>query len=151
MGSIISGVVVEPLEQFRDERGRVMRMMRSTSPLFQTFGEIYFSVVKSGVVKAWKYHRAMTQHFAVPVGSIRLVLWDDRSDSPTRGVTQVLDLGEEDYALVKIPPRLWYGFQGTSVQPALIANCTDMPHDPKEQETAPLTDPRFPHQWEKIR
>lgn len=143
----ISGVRVEPLRQMGDERGKVMHMLRADSPLFTAFGEIYFSVVNPGVVKAWKKHLKMTQHFAVPSGKIRLVMYDDREGSGTYGKIQILDVGEWNYCLVKIPPRICYGFKGISKEPALIANCTDMPHDPEEIQRFDVSDRRVPFDW----
>lgn len=145
--TVIEGVVVAPLRRIVDERGSVMHMLRADSALFSRFGEVYFSSVLPGAVKAWKRHKLMTQHFAVPVGTIRLVLQDDRGDSATSGVLQVLEIGEENYSLVIIPPLVWYGFQCISSIPALIANLTDLPHDPDEIERLGQSDSRIPYQW----
>ncbi len=145
---MIEGVIVEPLKQICDERGKVMHMLRADSPLFAVFGEIYFSVVNPGVVKAWKRHLEMTQNFAVPVGKIRLVIYDNREFSSTNKKIETLEIGENNYALVRIPPLLWYGFQGISRVPALIANCTDMPHNPDEVERLDVSDKQIPYNWE---
>jgi dTDP-4-dehydrorhamnose 3,5-epimerase len=123
-------------------------MLRSDVPEFTRFGECYFSEVLPGAVKAWKRHRAQTQHLAVPVGRIRLVIYDGRDDGPTRGQLLVLELGRPDaYLRVRIPPGLWYGFTCISKGPALLANCADLPHDPAEGETRPLNDPAIPFDW----
>jgi len=144
---MIEGLIVQPLKQIADERGKVMHMLRSDSQLFQKFGEIYFSVVNPGVVKAWKRHFRMTQHFAVPMGIISLVLYDTREGSMTFGNVEVFELGENNYSLVKIPPLLWYGFKGISSNPAFIANCTDIPHDPSESERLEYNDSSIPYDW----
>ena len=149
MGSdrMIEGVVVKKLTQIVDERGKVMHMLRADWPIFSKFGEVYFSVVNPGVVKAWKKHYKMIQHFAVPVGNIRLVIYDDRKDSPTYGKIDILEIGEDNYCLVKIPPLVWYGFKGISSSPSLIANCTDMPHDPEEVERLDIFSEKIPYRW----
>jgi dTDP-4-dehydrorhamnose 3,5-epimerase len=144
---MIDGVIIEPLKQIVDERGKVMHMLRVDSPLFKKFGEIYFSVVNPGMVKAWKKHLRMTQYFAVPVGKIKLVLFDNRSNSHTFGKMDVLEIGEENYCLVKILPLIWYGFQGISSIPALIANCTDMPYNPNEADHLDPLDKTIPYNW----
>lgn len=144
---MIEGVFIEKLKKIEDSRGKVMHMLRCDSPLFNTFGEIYFSTVNGGIVKAWKKHLKMTQYFAVPVGKIKLVIYDDRDNSSTKGQIYELELGEENYCLVKIPPMLWYGFKGISSIPALIANCADIPHDPNEIKTADPSDLTFPYVW----
>ena len=146
----IAGVVIQSLKQIVDERGAVLHMLRGDSPLFTQFGEIYFSLVLPGVVKAWKRHRRMTQHFAVPVGQIRLVLYDDRPNAGSRGRLEEHTLGRPDYyALVRIPPLVWYGFQGVGASPSLVANCTDLVHDPEEVEVLPLSSPIFPYTWKE--
>jgi dTDP-4-dehydrorhamnose 3,5-epimerase len=144
----IEGLSTFPLNVFADERGAVLHMLRKDHPWFARFGEVYFSEVNPGVTKAWKRHRAMTQHFAVPSGKIRLVVFDDRPDSATRGNIEALLLGRPDnYCLVRVPPRVWYGFQGRAEGPSLLANCTDLPHDPQESENKDLHDPGIPFTW----
>ena len=145
---MIDGVRIQELKQIVDERGKVMHMLRADSPGFTKFGEIYFSIVKPDVVKAWKRHLKMTQNLAVPAGKIRLVIYDDRENSPTAGKVGVFEIGEDDYRLVRIPPLLWYGFKGISSEPALIANCTDLPHDPNEVERIVPHDKKIPYKWE---
>jgi dTDP-4-dehydrorhamnose 3,5-epimerase len=149
-GGGIAGVVIQPLKQIVDARGAVLHMLRGDSPLFTQFGEIYFSLVLPGAVKAWKRHRCMTQHLAVPVGKIRLVLYDDRTTAPSQGRLEDHILGRPDhYALILIPPLVWYGFQGMADQPSLVANCTDLVHDPAEVENLPASSPIFPYTWKE--
>ena len=146
--SEISGVLIQPLKQIVDQRGAVLHMLRCDSPLFQGFGEMYFSLVLPGAVKAWKRHRVMTQHFAVPLGKIRLVFYDAREGSPSQGRLEEHILGRPDhYCLVRIPPLLWYGFQGLGTTPALVANLTDYVHDPHEAEGLPLDSGDIPYGW----
>jgi dTDP-4-dehydrorhamnose 3,5-epimerase len=147
----ISGVVIQPLRQIVDERGAVLHMLRCDSPLFTQFGEIYFSVVFSKVIKAWKRHRRMTQHFAVPAGRIKLVLYDDRDKSPTRGRLEEYTIGKPGhYYLIRIPPLIWYGFQGLDSTPSIVANLTDLPHDPAEVETLPDNSADIPYSWGNV-
>ncbi len=139
--------MVEKLKKIEDSRGNVMHMLRCDSPFFTAFGEIYFSTINSGAVKAWKKHLKMTQCFAVPVGKVKLVVCDDRDNSSTKGEVWEIEFGEENYVLVKVPPLLWYGFQGISKTPSLIANCADIPHDPAEADRADSSDTRIPYIW----
>jgi dTDP-4-dehydrorhamnose 3,5-epimerase len=146
--SRIEGVRIIELKQIVDERGAVLHMLRSDAPLFSRFGEIYFSLVNRGVIKAWKRHKEMTQHFAVPVGRIRLVLFDDRPGTKSHGTREEYELGRPDrYLLIRIPPMIWYGFQGISEIPAVVANCTDLPHDPGESEQKSPAEVDFGFDW----
>ncbi len=146
---MIEGVGLTPLRQIGDERGAVLHMLRSDSPDFTRFGECYFSEVLPGVTKGWKRHRAQTQNLAVPVGRIRMVIYDDRPGSASRGRLQTVDLGRPDaYLRLRIPPGLWYAFACIGSAPALLANCPDLPHDPTESDTRPLTDAAIPYDWQ---
>ena len=143
----MDGVVVTELRQIADARGAVLHMLRSDAPDFTTFGECYFSEVAPRAVKAWKRHRRQTQNLAVPVGRIRLVLFDERRSARGERV-RVVELGRPDaYVRVRIPPGLWYGFACVGEAAALIVNCADAPHDPAEGETRPMDDPAIPYRW----
>jgi dTDP-4-dehydrorhamnose 3,5-epimerase len=131
----IAGIHLEPLRVIGDERGAVLHMLRADSPLFRAFGEIYFSEINPGVLKGWKRHRRATQHLAVPRGRVRFALHDERPDSPTRGATARCEIGRPDaYALLVIPPQVWYAWRCLGAEPALLVNCSDLPHDPGESE-----------------
>jgi dTDP-4-dehydrorhamnose 3,5-epimerase len=145
---VIKGVELHPLRQIPDERGKVMHMLRRDDPWFSEFGEIYFSVVFPGVVKAWHLHRRMTLNYAVPSGRIKLVLFDDRDDSPTRGELQEIFTGEDAYALVTVPPGIWNGFKGVGMTPAIVANCATVPHDPDEIVRLDPFSAKIPYRWD---
>ncbi len=144
---MIDGVKVVPLRRIPDERGTVMHMLRRTDPHFQEFGEIYFSTVYPGVVKGWHRHREMTLNYACPFGRIKLVLFDERDGSPTRGELQEHFLGPDDYSLVVIPPGVWNGFKGLSEPLALVANCCTHPHDPARSERLDPFRNHIPYDW----
>ena len=143
----IHDVLVTPLRRIPDERGAVLHMLREDSPAFERFGEIYFSIVYPGVVKGWHVHRRMTLNYAVPIGMVKLVCYDDRADSPTRGAVQELHVGELDYALVTIPPLVWNGFKGEGERAALVANCATIPHDPDEIDRVDPFANDIPYDW----
>ncbi len=145
---MIDGVQVVPLKRIPDERGTVYHMLKSTDPHFTAFGEIYFSSVYRGVVKGWHRHREMTLNYACVVGRIKLVLFDDRPESPTRGTLAEFFLGPDEYSLVVIPPLVWNGFKGMSDPLAIVANCCSHPHDPKRSERLDPFDNDIPYRWE---
>lgn len=145
---MIDGVIVAPLKQVLDERGKVMHMLRADSSVFQQFGEIYFSCVYPGAIKAWHIHKRMTLNYAVPHGNIKFVLYDDRPDSPTQGEVQELFLGVDNYCLVTVPPMVWNGFKGIGSETAIVANCASIPHDPTEIDRKPAFDLGIPYDWE---
>jgi dTDP-4-dehydrorhamnose 3,5-epimerase len=145
---MIEGVEVRPLRQIPDERGKIMHMLRADDAHFKGFGEIYFSVVYPGVIKAWHIHKEMTLNYAVVRGAIKLVLYDDREGSPTMGQLMELFCGEVAYSLVTVPPRVWNGFKGIGLEPAIVANCATHPHHPDEIERLDPFTSRIPYSWD---
>jgi dTDP-4-dehydrorhamnose 3,5-epimerase len=89
----------------------------------------------------------MVLNYAVPVGRIKFVLHDDRPSSPTRGETQELILGPDNYVLVTVPPLVWNGFKGLGTDMSLVANCASIPHDPNEISRLDPEDDRILYDW----
>jgi len=142
----IYGIQCVPLRVIPDDRGAVLHMLRSDAPHFSSFGEVYFSEINSGIVKAWKRHLKMTQYFAVPVGRVLFVFQDNRPNSPSHGTTQEVILGRPDaYSLLIVPPMIWYGFKGMAECSSLIANCASLTHELGESEKSELSP--MGYQW----
>lgn len=146
---MIAGVQVLPLKQFRDSRGAVFHMMRSTDSSFSSVKEVYFSQVNRDVIKGWKLNDEKINHFAVPQGTLKVVIYDGRQDSQTYGEVDEFILGEEadNYQLLIIPAELWYSFKGISENPALIANCASEINNPEKSHGLELHDPSIPYDW----
>lgn len=148
----IEGVAFQPLQVMETPAGAVLHGLRGDYPLAPDFragwGELYFSEVLRGHVKGWKKHQRQQQLFMVPAGMLRLVLYDDRPASSSRGKILEVMLGRPgNYGLLKIPPLIWHAFAAASEAGALLCNCADMPHDPQEVITLPLDTPDIPYRW----
>jgi dTDP-4-dehydrorhamnose 3,5-epimerase len=146
---MIEGVIIKKLNRIPDERGCIFHMLKNTDTEFKTFGEIYFSMVYPGTIKAWHIHKKMTLNYAVPLGMIKLVLYDTREDSKTKGEIMELFIGEQNYCLVTVPPLVLNGFKGISTTAALVANCATHPHDPDEIVRIDPHKGNIPYNWER--
>ncbi len=144
---MIAGVKVIPLKRIPDERGTVLHMLKRTDRHFATFGEIYFTTVYDAVVKGWHRHRQMTLNYACIFGRIKLVLYDERPRSRTKGELREVFLGPDQYALVQIPPGVWNGFKGMSAAYSIVANCCTHPHDPGRSERVDPFENHIPYDW----
>jgi dTDP-4-dehydrorhamnose 3,5-epimerase len=144
---MIEGVIITPLRRIADERGEVITMLRSDEPHFIDFGEVYFSTVHFGAIKGWHMHQKMILNYAVPYGLIKFVLYDDRPGSKTQGKIQEIDLGLGSDLLVTVPPMVWNGFKGVSLDTAIVTNCASIPHDPHEILRKDVFDPYIPYDW----
>ena len=147
INSKIEGVKIIKKNQITDDRGKVMHMMRNDDENFKKFGEIYFSSVNPKFIKAWHLHKKMTLNYVVVYGKVKLVLYDDRKKSSSNGVLEEILLSNNDYKLVSIPPMIWNGFASQDKNIAIIANCSDIPHDKNEIIRIPADDTKIPYNW----
>ena len=147
---MIEGVIIHNLRKIPDERGLIMHMLRCDDPHFIKFGEIYFSTAYPGVIKGWHEHTKQTQNNAVIQGMIKLVLYDNRTDSPTYKELMEVITGEDNYQLIQIPPGIINGYKTIGNKTAIVANCATLPHDPDEMiRYDPLGD-KVPYKWDIV-
>lgn len=141
----MEGVLLTPLKQIYHPKGDVFHGLKKSDPGFSDFGEAYFSSVHSGDIKPWKKHIRMTLNLIVPVGRIRFVMYDDRSDSPTKGQTFAVEIGSDNYQRLTVSPGIWMAFEGLDDGLNLLLNLADMEHDPDEVERAELDRFQYPY------
>lgn len=128
----------------------ILHMLRRDAPHFEQFGEVYFSVAYPGAVKGWHQHQRQVQFYAVVQGMIKLVLYDSRESSATRGALMELFIGEHNYQLVRIPTGVINGFKAIGTQQAIIANCATLPHDPTEIIRYDPHGDTVPYSWARM-
>ena len=117
-------------------------MISNASPVFSTFGEVYFSVVNPGVTKGWKLHSKSISNLTVIRGAVTFVLHDKRKDSPTCGESQSIILNDNDrYQLLTIPPGIAYAWRNDSLEASIIANTASENWYEGESQNLPLTTP----------
>ncbi len=149
MKNNIEGIKITPLKIITDDRGSVMHMLRNDSKVFKEFGEIYFSTVAKDGIKAWHLHKEATLNYVCVKGFVKLVLFDDRDLSSSKGKYQELILSPKNYFLVTIPPKIWNGFKNLDQEESIIANCLDIPHNEKEMVRESHDSKNFNFDWSK--
>jgi dTDP-4-dehydrorhamnose 3,5-epimerase len=128
-----------------------MEILRRDDDIFQEFGQVYLTTVYPGVVKAWHYHKLQSDHFTCVSGMMKLVLYDNRSGSPTHGLINEFFLGKHNPALVVIPPEVYHGFKCVGSSEALVINVPTRPYNhqsPDEHRLDPH-DPAIPFDWSR--
>ena len=143
----IHDVDINPLKILSDDRGKVMHMLRKDDKIFKKFGEIYFSTIFYNKIKAWHLHKESTLNYVCLKGSVKLVLYDDRPESKSRGVIQEIIMNIENYSLVTIPKNIWNGFKGLSENESIIANCLTLPHNEQEMVRIDPYSEKINYKW----
>lgn len=145
---MINGVTISPRRRIPDDRGAVFHMLKSTDSEFEKFGEIYFSLVYPGVIKAWHVHKKMDLNYACVTGMVKVVLYDQRRQSQTYKELQEVCIGEQNYQLVHIPHGVVNGIMGLGTSLAIVANCATIPHDPDEIIRLDPASADIPYDWQ---
>ena len=146
---MIDGVKVKKLKTISDERGRLMEILRVDDDIFRKFGQVYITTAYPGVTKAWHFHRKQTDYFTCVAGMMKLVLYDGRDGSPTRGEVNEFFVGVHNPALVTIPPGVVHGFKCVGDCEAVVVNVPTEPYDPKDPDEfrIPAHGGDIPYDW----
>ena len=141
---MIEGLELTPLKIINTPLGSVLHGIKEGDNGYVSFGEAYFSTVNKSSVKGWKCHTKMWLNIIVPVGLIRFVFYDDRSESTTKGSLYEIELGPySNYMRLTIPPGLWMAFQGKD-ELNLLMNFASIKHDPGEARQLPIENDYLP-------
>ena len=124
----LADILVTPLMRIPTVGGDVMHALKNSDNGFNGFGEVYFSWVEQGAIKAWKYHQHMTLNLMVPLGEISFVFHIKDQENCFR----TENIGEEKYVRLTVPPGIWFGFQGRGSSQSLLMNLADLAHDQDE-------------------
>jgi len=150
---MIQGVKIKKLNVFKDERGLLMEMMRNDDDIFESFGQVYLTLTKRGIAKAWHFHELQDDHFVCVEGKALVVLHDMREDSKTKGETQEFILSapeiEGDHLLIKIPKGVAHGFTAIDCDQAKIVNTPTKKYnyDKPDEIRFPWNDSSIGYKW----
>jgi len=146
---MIDGVSIKKLRVIPDERGRLMEILRSDDDVFSQFGQVYMTTVYPGVVKAWHAHKKQDDNVSAVAGMIKLVLFDDRHNSATRGQIQELFIGEHNPSLVHIPREVFHGWKCISPNEALVINVVTelFDYNSPDEIRLPYDSNKIPYDW----
>jgi dTDP-4-dehydrorhamnose 3,5-epimerase len=146
----IDGVWVKDLAVIPDERGRLMEILRADEDGFEKFGQVYISTTYPGVVKAWHLHKVQDDNFCCVKGMVKLVLYDAREDSPTKGTLTEYFIGNHNPMLVRVPAGVYHGWKCISGDESIVVNIPTEPYNresPDEYRAAWNT-PDIPYSWD---
>jgi len=145
---MIDGVELKPLVTHPDERGFFREIARNTESIVEEgWAQISHSLMHQGVIKAWHVHPTQIDWWYVPVGDLKVALYDARDGSPTKGELHELFLGEHHEAqLLKVPAGVAHGCKVIG-GPAHLIYLTSGTYDPAEEGRLPHDDPSIGYDW----
>jgi len=124
-GSNIEGVKVIPLKKWEDERGWLCEIFRNDEI---DEGEMpvmsYISMTKPGVARGPHEHVDQTDLFGfLGPSTFKMYVWDNREGSPTYNQGESFLVGEDEPAVVIVPPGVVHAYKNIGEDEGLVVNC----------------------------
>jgi dTDP-4-dehydrorhamnose 3,5-epimerase len=147
---LIDGVRTRDAVTHPDERGTLCEIYNpawglSDEPLVY----VYQVTIRPGQVKCFVLHRTYGDRLFFSLGTAKVVLYDDREGSPTRGMLNELHFGEHNRALLVIPPGVWHALKNVGSTDVVFVNCPTKPynHEDPDKWTLPKDSDQIPYRF----
>lgn len=128
--TLIDGVRIREVRHVPKASGRLTEIYRRDWLTdAEAVDQVFQVVLQPGRITAWHAHERTLDRLFACEGSARIVLYDPRPGSPTRGLINQFMFGEHRPALVVIPPRVWHGLQNVGTTPLHVLNLVDRAYD----------------------
>ena len=110
----------------------------------------YTFTLRPGRIKGWGLHREHEDRYFLLAGELEVVLYDEREDSPTRGLVASVVLSEYRRRLMNIPAGVWHANRNLGERDVVVVNFPTIPYDHANPDKyrLPLDTDRIPHTFE---
>jgi dTDP-4-dehydrorhamnose 3,5-epimerase len=126
----IDGLVFRPTRPVPHGGGHLTEVARASwDALSGPLVEVHVTTTLPGRARAWGLHQRGTDRLFVASGLVKIVVFDGRTASPTRGQINEFLLSERNPGLVIIPPDLYHGWMNIGTTEAIIINMPDQMYD----------------------
>jgi dTDP-4-dehydrorhamnose 3,5-epimerase len=127
---LIDGVRVHEVLHVPKSNGYLTEIFRAEwFPANTRVDQLFQVVLDPNGISAWHAHAATTDRLFISHGIGRVVLYDAREDSPTRGTLNEFRFGTIRPALIVIPPQVWHGVHNTGTTACIMLNLVDRAYD----------------------
>jgi dTDP-4-dehydrorhamnose 3,5-epimerase len=145
---MIEGVQIKELIKHTDERGFFCELIRKGDSFFsEGFGQLSYSYVNQGIIKAWHAHKFQIQWTYFLKGSAKVCLNDFRKDSLTHGEKMEFLCGENHPAMIyKFPPGVLHGYKCLQ-GPLIVVYVTSGEYDITDEIRLAHNDASIGYDW----
>lgn len=153
---LISGVAIEPLQIFADDRGcfaELARLGRSGIAEKMVPGgdrriQVSLTLTYPGAIKAIHYHFEQTDLWVPVSGMMQVFLYDMRQGSSTFGRINTLYVGRFRPWEILIPPGVAHGYKTLGNEPAQLLYLTDRYYNSADEGRLAWDHPEIAYDWE---
>lgn len=151
---LIDGVRVREVKNVPKDNGVLVEVYRRDWLVDECGVDQVFQVALfPGAISAWHTHQLTTDRLFVNQGQLKIVLYDERPESPTKGRINEFRFGAVRPALVVVPPGVWHGVQNVGHEVGSVLNLVDRAYayeDPDHWRLPPDT-AQIPYTFQAVR
>lgn len=149
--TLIGGVKLREVKNVLTPDGSLVEVLREDWQLGGEIAQVFQKNLSGGWVSAWHAHELTTDRLFVNWGQAKVVLYDARPESSTRGLVNELILGDARPALLVVPPGVWHGVQNLSSETTLLLNLVDRAYSYRDPDhwKLPPDSPEIPYRFER--
>jgi dTDP-4-dehydrorhamnose 3,5-epimerase len=150
LAKTIDGVSVHEVRHVPRDHGVITEIFRPEwDPTGLPVVHIYQSRLFPGALGAWSCHARSTDRLFVNQGHLKIVLYDAREDSKTKGLLMELIAGDVRPCLLVLPPGVWHGLQNLGNVDALVLNCPTAAYNYRDPDhyRLPHDSVEIPYAW----
>ncbi len=149
--SPIAGVVYKEVKNVIKDNGSLTELFRPEWFENTAIGQVFKVNLQPGAISAWHVHEVTIDRLSILLGTVKVVLYDTREDSPTKGLINEFKLSESRPGTVFIPPGVWHGVQNIHHRESMILNMVDVAYryENPDHLRIPFNDPQVPYTFEK--
>jgi dTDP-4-dehydrorhamnose 3,5-epimerase len=119
--------VFVPASIYADDRG--WSLMNQYRGVLSAEGQVNFSVMYPGVVKAWHRHHKQTDFWMCVQGMLKAGIYRETDDQ-----AWAIVMGEKRPGVLIIPPPLWHGAATVGPDSAGLLYYVDRAYDPRDPD-----------------
>lgn len=110
---------------------------------------LYMTTLRPGVVKGWSLHKQHQDRYFVVTGTMDVVMYDPRPDSPTCGEVFSVTLSESDRFVLTVPEFVWHADYNCDSKEVILLNLPTVAYDPKNPDKyrLPIDTPLIPYRF----
>lgn len=150
---IIAGVQLRYATTNADERGSLTELFNPAWAILDApLVYAYEFTIRPGVVKGWVMHILQMDRIFLQRGAVRMVLYDDRAESPTYRMLNQFTFTEQNRGLICYPARIYHALQNVGTTDALLVNMPTRPynHEDPDKYRLPVNNEYIPFKFEGI-
>jgi dTDP-4-dehydrorhamnose 3,5-epimerase len=148
LAPVIDGVITRRVVVQSDERGSVSEIFNpawgfTSEPIVY----VYETTIHPRQKKAWIVHREQDDRLFFNQGAAKVVLYDARVGSPTKGLVSELFVGAANQTLLRIPAGVFHGVVNVGPDPVRFINLPTRPyrHDNPDKLRLPADSEAIPY------